>query len=136
MGIVLVPSQGLGIQGLKLTGVTSDCLLLLCVQVANVPLQRAHVQVELTAHLTWIFKIQMYTLFVASQTAFVRCSIVTLIARIFHSQVDSVLMPFHGTAAKEAGPAEVAHFPTVRVEAGLMFQQLFLAGSTEVTEVT
>ena len=78
----------------------------------------------------------MYTLFVASQTAFVRCSIVTLIARIFHSQVDSVLMPFHGTAAKEAGPAEVAHFPTVRVEAGLMFQQLFLAGSTEVTEVT
>ena len=136
MGVVLVPSQGRGIQGLKLTGVTSDCLLLLCVQVANVPLQRAHVQVELTTHLTWIFKTQMYTLFVTSQTTSVRCSIVTLITWIFQSQVHSVLMPFHSLAAKEAGPAEVAHLPTVRVEAGLVLQQLFLAGSTEVTEVT
>ena len=105
VGIVLVPSQGLGIQGLKFTGVTSDHLLLLCVQVADVPLQCAHVKIELTAHLTRIFKIQMYTLFVASQRASVRCFIVTLIARKFHSPVNSVLMPFHGPAAQEAGPA-------------------------------
>ena len=99
------------------------------------PLQRAHVRVELAAQLARIFEAQMYTLFVAPQMAFVRCSIVAPIAGILHSQVHAVPVLLHGLAAQEAGPTEVAHLPTVRVEAGPVLPQLFPTGGAEVAEV-
>lgn len=124
--------QGTRFQGPKPAGVTDEHLLLLVVQVADVPIERAHVRVELAAQLARILEPQMDPLLVTPQMALVRGAVAAVVARILHPEVHPFAVLLHRLPTQEVGAAQVADLPTVRVLAGLVQSQLLAVGRFEV----